>query len=75
MQSRSNSCSIFFLKDDERKTKARYFVWIHGEPSSAIRNGLPNMHKEQKYREGKDEKNGSNRVKGVETKSKQALGA
>ncbi len=33
------------------------------------------MHKEQKYREGKDEKNGSNRVKGVETKSKQALGA
>ena len=48
---------------------------LYGEPSSVIRNGLLNMHIEQKYREGKDEKNGSNRVKGVETKSKQALGA
>lgn len=34
-----------------------------------VQNGLLYMHKEQKYREGKDEKNGSDRVKRFETKS------
>jgi hypothetical protein len=59
--------------DDLSKTGVRNLVWIYGEPSSVIQNGSLFMHKEQKYREGKDEKNEFNEWKELKPRANKHL--